>query len=358
MLPWVKHQARTGGATPLINPPDRVLEQVLGLLQTHAPGAVAAPMLQTILYTPAAHVARLLASDPHNPWWLQDPWVVAALSWIQTVDDDIISHLTVGKLSPIAKVVLKHVEHTPIYQLGETRVQMLATRCACGRPASRLTKQETIRQVPIFVNTPIRDEKEATCRAWFWELQRQAANCRAWGLPFPPASESAEYFIALVPAGPLKDRCLQWVNIWAAMGRVVPDAERMSTFLALPRQLAHEVASSPKPPAAVNTITVTAGSKTDGSKNAKTDSKAAKEGMPNVRCWGCNQVGHRVFQCPTTQKVKGTDGELVESAFCRPCKCLGHYSRKCPQLTDEASSTAKNDNAPLVRSSQRSATSP
>jgi hypothetical protein len=152
---------------------------------------------------------------------------------------------------------------------------------------------------------------------------------------------------------------------------VVTDAERMSRFLALPRQIAHEAASSSKQSAAVNTITVAEGSKNDGSKYAKKDSKAAKDGATKVKCWGCDQFGHRVFQCPTAQKVKGTDGELVESAFCRTCKCLGHYTRKCPQITDEDSqgggsrsgsskddSTAKNDNAPLVRSSQRSATSP
>ena len=64
---------------------------------------------------------------------------------------------------------------------------------------------------------------------------------------------------------------------------------------------------------------------------ATTPEPVASEAKPTT-CHGCGSSAHRLVECPTTPKVAGTDGTLLNSMICRNCKCNGHKKVNCPTL--------------------------
>lgn len=67
-------------------------------------------------------------------------------------------------------------------------------------------------------------------------------------------------------------------------------------------------------------------------------------------CHGCRKVGHVLRDCPTTPKVAGTDGIMLQSMLCYLCRANGHKASVCP-IKSTSSGSAKNGESSVVQPS-------
>jgi len=55
-----------------------------------------------------------------------------------------------------------------------------------------------------------------------------------------------------------------------------------------------------------------------------------REAQQRVKCWGCGEIGHRLWTCPTkvAHPLKG-EAQQERRVTCRACKGENHIARNC-----------------------------